>query len=88
MRIPEGNNGIEIWLDIVGRISLFLNGISTFSACVAKAICTDLFFHKYHWTAEDINTLLHLIKAHEEASQISLDCRGHKYALTFNQSSW
>lgn len=40
----EANNRIEVWSNIVGQISLFFNGASLFSTCVAKVICADLFF--------------------------------------------
>lgn len=53
MRMPEGSDRIEVWSDIVGQISLFFNGASSFSARVAKAIRADPSFRKCHWTAED-----------------------------------
>ena len=74
MRMPEGNNQIEVWSDIVGQISLFFNGMSLFSACVAKAICADLSFRKCHWITKNMDTLLYLIKAHVKATKLARNC--------------
>lgn len=48
MCMPEGNDRIEVWSDIVRQISLFFNGVSLFSARVAKAIRADPSFYKCH----------------------------------------
>ena len=59
MRMPEDSDQIKVWSDIVGQISLFFNRATSFSTCVAKAICADPSFRKCHWTAKDMNTLLY-----------------------------
>lgn len=69
--IPEDSNRIEVWLDIIWQISLFINMVSLFSACMTKAICADPSFRKYWWTAEEIDTLLHLIKVYVEAAKLA-----------------
>ncbi len=67
LRMYEGVDQIEVWLDIIAQLSLFFNRASLFSACMATAICADLFFRKCQWTAEEVDTLLHPIKVHVKA---------------------
>lgn len=71
MRMSEGSDWIEVWLDMVGQISLFFNRASLFSTHVIRVICLDSFFCKCHWIAEDIDTLLYSIKVHIEAAKLA-----------------
>ncbi len=66
-RMPEDVDQIEVWSNIIAQLSLFFNGASLFSACVAMAVCADPFFYKYQWTAEELDTLLHPIEVHVKA---------------------
>lgn len=86
MRLPEGVDRIEVWLDIVRQLSFFFEGASSFSARVAKAIRADPSFRKCHWTAEDIDTLLHPIEVHvEAATSVRNRC---EEALTLISREW
>lgn len=79
--MSEISNQIEVWLDIIGQINLFFNRALLFSACVAKAIRTDLSFCKYHWSAKDINMLLYSIEAYVEAAKLALNCCDKSFNL-------
>lgn len=74
MHMPEGNNQIKVWLDIVEQISFFFNETSSFSTCMAKAICAALSFRKCYWTVKDINMLLYSIKAYVEVAILARNC--------------
>lgn len=74
MRMPEGNNQIKVWSDIIERISFFFNGALSFSTCMAKAICAAPSFCKCYWTVKDMDMLLYSIKAYVEVAILACNC--------------
>lgn len=53
---------------------------------MAKVVCADLFFHKCHWTVEEIDMLLDLIEVHIKA--VSAIRNYYKEVLTLISRKW
>ncbi len=86
LRMPKGAYRIVVWSDIIAQLSFFFNGMSSFAACVAKAVRTDLSFRQCQWTVRDIDKLLHLIEVHIEAvASVRNRC---EEALTLISREW
>lgn len=46
LHMPKSIDQIKVWLDIVGQLSLFFDGVLSFSTHIAKAIRSDPSFRK------------------------------------------